>query len=223
MTKNPKIAKRQLPDRADLVKQSERNLRKGNYRQAAAGLDIALRSDVGHVRRAVALRIRGSRQRSAEREPSAAAVDAALTYRVAGLQVTLDCAELGGVRHRARLGSEASGAFPGRPGSLGAKKPRARGPGPVRPRARDTQPSSRDREGRSGCFPSGGLLSWIAMANQARPSRDAAATYERALDDYDRALELAPHLCEAYMLRARIGRSGRCSGRDVGLRVRIAM
>jgi tetratricopeptide (TPR) repeat protein len=198
----PRLLRRSSADPANLLRETERNLRKGNYGRAAAGLDFALRSasdtDVEPL-----LSEFVAAGRSAESEQSAAAVDAALTYRIAGLQVTLTALNSGASDTALDWAQKLVRRFPDDPGALTLQSLALEVQGKY-DLALETcnRLIEIDKHDPEAFLRRAAVL--VAIANEASPRTDNASTYQRALADYDRALELAPRLGEAYLARARV-------------------
>jgi tetratricopeptide (TPR) repeat protein len=191
-------------DSEDFAKQSQRNLRKGNYRQAAASLDSALRGSSDAVIEplvsefvAVAESVKGTQRTEL--------VDAALTYRVAGLQITLGALNSGALETALEWADELLKRFPDDPGALTVRSLALEFQGKYGLALRTC-----DRLVEIASDTPEALLRRaavrVAIANEGRQLsvNEVNANYRHAIDDYDTALELAPYLCEAYLLRGRV-------------------
>lgn len=204
MTKVPGVPKHGSRDPEDLVKQSQRNLRKGNYRQAAADLDSALRAPSGAAIEPLISEF-FEVARSVKEGRRTEVVDAALNYRVAGLQITLAALNSGALETALDWTDGLLERFPDDPGALTLRSLALEFQGnyelALKTCDRLVEFDNRDAQ---AFLRRAAVLVSIANEAPASTGNEAETNYRRAINDYDTALKIAPNLCDAYLLRGRV-------------------
>jgi tetratricopeptide (TPR) repeat protein len=191
-------------DPETLVQQSQHNLRKGNYRQAAASLDSALRgSSDAEVEPLVSEFVEVAK--SVKGTQRTELVDAALNYRVAGLQITLGALNSGALETALDWTDVLVKRFPDDPGALTLRSLALEVQGKYELALQTCDRLVKIASANPEAFLRRAAVR-VAIANESQqlPGKEVDASYRRAIDDYNTALELAPHLCDAYLLRGRV-------------------